>query len=96
MSKAKINVKKSGEYAETLKAMSHPVRISILMALNEQPDLSVTQIHKKVEVEQAVASHHLAILKSKELITSKRNGQNIYYSLGKIKVGQIINALDKI
>ena len=64
-----------------LKAMAHPVRISIIDLLENGKKLTVTEIHKQLGIEQSVASHHLVILKDKGVLVSKREGKNIWYSL---------------
>ncbi len=47
--------------ADTLKAIAHPLRISIVGLLDSNKELSVTEIHEALNIEQAVASHHLSI-----------------------------------
>jgi ArsR family transcriptional regulator, virulence genes transcriptional regulator len=64
-----------------LKAIAHPVRISIIGYLEDGERLTVSEIHKKVGIEQATASHHLGILRDKGVLSSKREGKNIYYFL---------------
>jgi DNA-binding transcriptional ArsR family regulator len=67
--------------AGMLKAIAHPVRISIIECLEEGERLTVTEIHKKLGLEQATASHHLGILRDKGVLNSRREGKNIYYFL---------------
>lgn len=67
--------------AGMLKAIAHPVRISIIGCLEEGQKLTVTEIQKKVGIEQASTSHHLGILRDKGVLGSKREGKNIYYFL---------------
>jgi DNA-binding transcriptional ArsR family regulator len=67
--------------AGMLKAIAHPIRISIIQCLEEGEKLTVTEIHRKLNLEQATASHHLGILRDKGVLTSKREGKNIYYFL---------------
>jgi DNA-binding transcriptional ArsR family regulator len=67
--------------AGMLKAIAHPIRISIIQCLEEGEKLTVTEIHRKLNLEQATTSHHLGILRDKGVLTSKREGKNIYYFL---------------
>jgi len=67
--------------AGMLKAIAHPVRISIIGCLEEGQRLTVTEIHKQLGLEQATTSHHLGIMRDKGVLTSKREGKNIYYFL---------------
>lgn len=79
--------------AGMLKAIAHPIRISILNYLKDGQKLSVTQIHEKLGIEQATASHHLGILKEKGVLCSKRDGKNTYYYLKHIVLGQILDCI---
>jgi len=94
--KDKINNEKLRETSSLLKAIAHPLRISILHLLSINKNLSVTEIHKKLKIEQAVASHHLAKLKSKNLVQIKREGKNVFYFIGNSKVNSFLTAIDKL
>lgn len=76
-----------------LKAMAHPIRISILHFLKEGNKMTVTQIHERLGIEQSTTSHHLGILKDKGVLCSKRDGKNTYYYLKNIILGQIIDCM---
>jgi len=67
--------------AELLKAISHPTRLEIIDLLGKKGSLSVTEIHTHLQIEQAVASHHLSILKDKGVLKSDRMGKNCQYSI---------------
>jgi ArsR family transcriptional regulator, virulence genes transcriptional regulator len=64
-----------------LKAIAHPVRISIIGYLEKSRNRTVTEIHKSLGIEQSAASHHLGILKDKGVLSSRREGKNTYYFL---------------
>jgi DNA-binding transcriptional ArsR family regulator len=81
MDKFDLTAENLEKAAGMLKAIAHPVRISIIGCLEEGQKLTVTEIHKKLGLEQATASHHLGILRDKGVLTSKREGKNIYYFL---------------
>ena len=67
--------------AGMLKAIAHPVRISIIGCLQPGNKKSVTEIHNLIGIEQSTASHHLGILKDKGKKKKKREGKNTYYFL---------------
>ncbi|MCF8361743.1 MAG: metalloregulator ArsR/SmtB family transcription factor [Prolixibacteraceae bacterium] len=79
--------------AAMLKAMAHPLRISILNLLKNGEELTVTQIHELLDIEQSTASHHLGILKDKGILCSKRNGKNTYYFSKHKVLGQMIECV---
>ena len=80
MNLGQVNISQLEYAAELLKALSHPLRIAILNLLEEK-ELTVTQIHSSLNIEQAVASHHLSILKSKDILVSKRRGNKTFYCI---------------
>jgi DNA-binding transcriptional ArsR family regulator len=63
-----------------LKAMSNPVRLLVLCQLAEG-EKSVGELEGVVDVSQSALSQHLALLRSRGLVASRRAGQTIYYSL---------------
>jgi DNA-binding transcriptional ArsR family regulator len=67
--------------AGMLKAIAHPVRITIVGCLDDGKKKTVTEIHKQLGIEQSTASHHLGILKDKGVLSSKREGKNTWYFL---------------
>ncbi len=90
-----IDINKLEMAASKLRAIAHPMRIAIIDLLNESPKLSVTEIYKKLGIEQASASHHLNILKNKGVLISKRDGKKIFYSLKNISLTEIIECINR-
>ena len=80
---------------ETLRAIAHPSRIAIIELLYQRDAMTVTEIYEQLEIEQAVASHHLRILKNKNVVTVQRSGKNSYYSLTDEGFYQIISTLSE-
>jgi DNA-binding transcriptional ArsR family regulator len=81
--------------ANMLKAIAHPMRISILRFLEGEKSLTVTEIHEKLGIEQSTTSHHLGILKDKGVLVSKRVGKNTYYSLKNENLSRIIDCINQ-
>ncbi len=95
MSNIDINIQKLELAASKLRAMSHPMRIAIIDLLADGNNLSVTEIYKYLDIEQATASHHLNILKNKGLLESKREGKKIYYFLKSVKLTEVIECINR-
>lgn len=66
--------------SNTLQAMSDPTRRKILELL-KKTDMSAGEIGKHFEITAPSLSHHLNVLKSTDLITFVRQGQELIYSL---------------
>tara|TARA_R110001583_G_scaffold183598_1_gene342281 strand:- start:13720 stop:14040 length:321 start_codon:yes stop_codon:yes gene_type:complete len=64
--------------AFALKAMSHPLRLKILCAVGEK-ELAVQDIVDCVGTTQSNVSQHLAKLRDKEILASRRDANRIYY-----------------
>ena len=62
------------------KAISEPSRLKILLALREG-EMCVYHIVEAVGGNQSAVSHQLRILRDNRIIKSRRDGQNIVYSL---------------
>lgn len=79
---------------ERLRAIAHPIRIAIIDLLYKEKELTVTAIYERLEIEQAIASHHLRILKDKRIVSSKREGKNSFYMLRSREFYHILQALE--
>jgi DNA-binding transcriptional ArsR family regulator len=90
MSIADLNAEQLDKAAAMLKAIAHPLRISILSLLENGKKLTVTEIHELLNIEQSTASHHLGILKDKGALCSQRDGKNTYYYLKHLNLQNVI------
>lgn len=81
--------------ANMLKAIAHPMRISILNYLEDGKKLTVSEIHELLNIEQSTTSHHLGILKDKGILNSQREGKNTYYFLKHDTLSNIVDCIGK-
>lgn len=77
--------------AELFKALSHPVRIKILYMLRNNTELSVNDLKESLVLEAANVSQQLAVLRSKKLVKTRKEANNVYYS---VQDDTIFNLLD--
>lgn len=77
-----------------LKTIAHPVRLKITELLDQKGSLSVGEICDALQTEQSLTSHHLANMKLKGLLSSHREGKNIYYALKEKDVTKILSCLE--
>ena len=78
--------------SEFLKALSHDVRLLILCFLIEG-ERSVSEIEKMLKLRQPAVSQQLARLRADGLVEARRNGKNIYYSLARTEIRDIIGVV---
>lgn len=91
----KLDQTKLEAAAEMLKAIGHPTRIAIIDLLENGRRLSVTDIFQSLGIEQAVASHHLRILKDRGLLDSEKQGKHRYYFLRHHYLSQILVCIER-
>ncbi|MGA1795592.1 MAG: ArsR/SmtB family transcription factor [bacterium] len=76
--------RKINEHAENLarclKAMAHPLRLNIILFLDNQ-ERSVGEIESYVGSSQSNISQHLGIMRDKNILVSRKEGNQIFYSL---------------
>lgn len=65
---------------ELFKALSHPTRISILDTLRNG-EMTVGDLQDALRVEQSNVSQHLAALRARDLVSARREGTSIWYSV---------------
>ncbi|GII64411.1 hypothetical protein Skr01_44960 [Sphaerisporangium krabiense] len=66
---------------EILKALAHPVRLGIVRRLAAEPDICACDFTDEFEVSQPTISAHLKVLREAGLVTTRREGTTICYSL---------------
>jgi len=80
--------------AYILKSVAHPIRLAIIHMLEQEEQLSVNQICQKLNSEQSLTSHHLQNMRLKGILSAKRDGRNMLYSLKERDVSMIIKCLE--
>ncbi|SNC64224.1 ArsR family transcriptional regulator [Hymenobacter gelipurpurascens] len=88
-----LSIEKMEKVAFILKTTAHPTRIAIVQLLAAQESLSVSEISERLQVEQSLASHHLSGMKLKGILSSHRDGKNVFYSLKMREVVDVIQCL---
>ena len=63
------------------RALNHKLRQSILQLIHKKGTITVTEIYRKLNLEQSVASQHLGILRKAGLVIAKRDRRFIFYSV---------------
>src|SRR5258705_10288790 len=76
--------------ADFFQALAHPTRIAIVEQLREG-ELSAGALIERLGLEQANASQHLAVLRAKNILLSRKAGNQVFYS---VRNPLIIEVLD--
>jgi len=87
-------VEKLERIAYILKTVAHPLRLGIVHLLEQYPQLSVSEICEMLGSEQSLTSHHLQNMRLKGILSVKRDGRSMLYSLKEKEVSMIIECLE--
>ena len=79
--------------AKIMKTIAHPDRIRIAQLLKGK-EMNVSDIHKKLDLKQAVTSQHLTRMKDNGLLSSRRSGNTVFYSLTAPEVMRVIGCIE--
>lgn len=66
--------------AEVFRVLAHPTRIYVVECLRDG-ELAVNAILERIGVEPANLSQHLGVLRSKGLVSTRKEGNQVFYSL---------------
>ncbi len=77
----------------TFKDLCHENRLRIISLLMEIPELHVTDLVEKLQLDQALVSHHLKLLSRSKIIQIRRDGKFSYYRINQQKMLGLITAL---
>ena len=66
--------------ADIFQALAHPTRIAILEHLADA-ELSAGTLIDKLQMEQANVSQHLAVLRAKHLVITRKSGNQVFYAV---------------
>jgi len=78
--------------AQSMKAMAHPLRLKILCTLGGQ-EVSVQEIVDLVGTSQSNISQHLAILRDKGILSSRKDANRVYYKVGDDRTLRLIGMM---
>jgi len=81
--------------AEFFKALAHPLRIRILDELRKS-ECGVNDLCSRLDVEQSNLSQQLAILRSRSIVATRKEGQNVYYSVRDPELFSLLDVAKKI
>jgi DNA-binding transcriptional ArsR family regulator len=78
--------------AGIFQALGHPTRVAMVEHLC-RGEMSVSRLCEKVGVEQANASQHLAVLRNKHIVETRKEGNQIFYRLRDPILGEVLEKM---
>jgi DNA-binding transcriptional ArsR family regulator len=78
--------------AQAIKAIAHPLRLKILCVLGDQ-EISVQEIVDQVGTTQSNISQHLAILRDKGVLATRKDANRVYYRIGDLRTLKLVGMM---
>lgn len=82
-------------HAALCQTLANPIRLRILNALTNG-EKSVNQLVELIGAPQANISQHLAVLRDRNIVATRRDGVSIYYSIGNPKIIKACNLIREV
>ncbi|HEY3506401.1 MAG TPA: metalloregulator ArsR/SmtB family transcription factor [Actinocatenispora sp.] len=80
-------------WAEMLKALGHPVRLGIMRRLADRPETCACDFGDVFALKQPTISQHLRVLREAGLVTTRRRGTQICYSVQSDAIAELTDGL---
>lgn len=90
--KARIDFSQVDLVSDCLKVLSNPDRLKILCVLVES-ELNVQQIELRTEIQQPTLSQQLTVLRKADMVSTRREGKQIFYQVSDPKVLTLMQTL---
>ena len=81
--------------AEAMKAIAHPLRLKILCVLGDQ-EVSVQDIVDQVGTSQSNISQHLAILREKNVLATRKDANRVYYRISDLRTIKLVAMMREV
>lgn len=91
-----IRVNDLKKAALVIRAVNHKLRQDIIRLIHNAGTIIVTEIYKKLDLEQSVASQHLGILRKAGFVSTERRGKFIYYKVNYDRFAEVDDLVQKI
>lgn len=81
--------------ARALKSIAHPLRLKVLCVLGDQ-EACVQEIVEAVGTSQSNISQHLAILREKGVLVTRKDANRVYYRVGDQRTLQLVGMMREV
>lgn len=81
--------------SQAIKAIAHPLRLKILCVLGDQ-EISVQDIVDHVGTSQSNISQHLAILRDKGVLSTRKEANKVFYRIGDLRTLKLVSMMREV
>ena len=78
--------------AQAMKAIAHPLRLKILCVLGDH-EISVQDIVERVGTSQSNISQHLAILRDKGVLATRKDANRVFYRVDDLRTLKLVGMM---
>ena len=78
--------------AGIFQALAHPTRVAVVEVLREG-EMSAGTLIERLGLEQANASQHLAVLRARQVVVSRKEGNQVFY---RVRDPLLLDVLDTL
>jgi ArsR family transcriptional regulator len=90
-----IDEEKLSAANEVIRSVSHPLRLRIIDFIDKNKVINVNKIYNTLGLEQSITSQHLRILRLSNLVNTKREGKQIFYSINYDNMEDLVKSIKK-
>ena len=81
MTELEINILETRKAALLFRAINHRLRQDMMKLIHKSGKITVTELYRKMNLEQSVASQHLAILRTAGFVSTERDRRFVFYKV---------------
>lgn len=81
ISELEINILEIRKAALIFRAINHKLRQDMMKLIHKSGKITVTELYRKMNLEQSVASQHLAILRTAGFVKTERDKRFVFYKV---------------
>jgi ArsR family transcriptional regulator, virulence genes transcriptional regulator len=95
MKKTKLDLSLYEMQAEISKTMAHPLRLAILHYLKDE-EKTVNDIVETLGASQSNVSQHLALMRQRQIVKTRKVGSTVYYQVSNPKISQACDMVRQV
>ena len=83
-------------HAQICGVFAHPLRLELLQLLHEQGECTVGDLAEATGVRMANLSQHLAVMRSTNIVVTRKEGVSVYYRLSDPRIMQAFDLITDV
>jgi DNA-binding transcriptional ArsR family regulator len=93
VTKERLDLGDTNEAYNVMRVLGHPLRLHLMEFIDKHKEINVNKMYNTLGLEQSITSQHLRMLREQNLVSTRKDGKKIYYSLNERRLKQVSGAL---